>query len=56
VKNFIISTLIILLLNMQDGWLVGGFLRFLVSIILIFFLDMLINDMERQLKGDSRRR
>jgi hypothetical protein len=54
-KNFIISTLLIVILNMMDGWSIPmGVGRILYSLVLIVLLDIVIVELERIWKYGRR--
>ena len=52
-KNNIISLLLVYILNIYDGWLVSGFTRVIVSILLIAAITLLLNEIERILKNEK---
>lgn len=54
-KNLIISTLLIIILNMMDGWAIPmGIGRVLYSLVLIILLDVIIVEFERIWKYGRR--
>ena len=53
-KNLIISILLVLLLNTQDGWAVEGIMRVYANVTLIVLIDSLIVEFERMMKYGSR--
>lgn len=56
-KNFIISLLLIVILNLLPGeWGVHGISRFVVNIVLIVLVDTCICEFERVCKYGDRKR